>query len=187
MKYAELQNKNIEDLNQRVEALGDSLYSLRDDITDLKDSIGKELVEHELNVLTFRKRIDLLKHSLFELIEQRDREQEQYDIACKKLDQSRFDAFRDDRGESVESLPVGPLAIVPLGSNGPTPPDCVWTDEDAHIIHGTGEKKESIIDFKGCHHIYYAGPFVKYNGTYTCNNCKVQELACFDCKKELKD
>jgi len=187
MIYADLQNKNIEDLNERVETLGFSVRSISKSIAELKSQMGKDMVEHELASFNFQKKLEQSCNALHELTLQEDLERKELEKAHTILDNSRFDAFRDDRGESVESLPIGPLAIVPLGSSGVMPPNAEWTDKDAYIIHGSCKGNMSNIEFKECHHKRFEGPFIKWGGTYTCNNCKTSELACYECKKELKD
>ena len=184
MKYAELQNKNIEELNERVETLGFSVRAIKENIEELKDSMGKAMVEHELAVLKFRREIDISRNALFELTLQKEQEQDELDKAHTMLDNSRFDAFRDDRGLSVESLPIGPLAIVPLGNSGCAAPSAKWTDEDAP---NSNDEPRNIV-FKKCGHqrknIHLPminGMSMSYNGSFVCNNCKAEEVVCYQC------
>ena len=184
MKYAELMPKDIEELNENLMVLDSSLSYLKDNIEVLREDMGKCMVDHQLAVLAYNNKLESARSSLFTLIAEQEKESKKYTALAKQLDERRFNTFRDDRGNSVASLPVGPLAIVPLNNSGVTPSQSAkWDDVDSPHAK---DKPKGLIDFKECDHRIYNGPFTMKHGTYTCTNCNLSELACFECKKEAK-
>ena len=180
MKYSELQTSKISDLTDKICAMRHSLDELKDNIQEARQQLAHEIIEHEIK----SKKIEGLKSVLYTLLANQESEKELYEQANKELDACRFNAFRDDRGVSVPSIPVGPLAIVPLGNSGVTSPNIQWDDEDSPHLK---EQPKPLIDFKECYHKRFDGPFIKYCGTYTCNNCDTKVIACLDCKEKKNE
>lgn len=181
MKYTNLQNEKVAFLTERICSLDRSLSDLKDSIRKARSELGAEIIEHELAI----RKIEALKNSLFTLLAQKEKEESEKVEANNLLDVSRFDSFRDDRGLSVESLPVGPLAIVPLGNTGGMPPHVKWTDIDAPNV--AQDNKNIILKECNKHGVFSKGHIAgSVNGILICTNCNTEQQICGECESEKK-